>query len=121
MHHPVLEAGHALRIASALAERLDRDGWRGVDPYDGLASPLTRGIPQDMPLLRQAFLQSVRWSPIDLRPVLRIGRRRMAAATGLAATGSARLASDPRWRARRDWLAQMPVERQMADDRFRGL
>jgi hypothetical protein len=121
VHHPVLESGHALRIASALAERLDRDGWRGVDPYDGLASPLARGVPQGMPLLRRAFLQSVRRSPIDLRRVLRIGRRRMAAATGLAATASARLASDPRWRARQDRLAQMTVERQMGDGPFRGL
>lgn len=121
MHRPALEAGHALRVASALAERLDHSGWHGADPYDGLASPFARCIPEGMPQLRQAFLQCVRRSPIDLRPILRIGHHRMAAATGLAATASARLASDPQWRARRDRLARMTVERQMGEGRLRGL
>lgn len=121
MCHPGLEAGHALRIASALAERLDRDGWHGADPYDGLASPFARWIPQARPRLHQAFLQCVRRSPINLRPILRIEHRRMAAATGLASTASARLASDPHWRARRDRLARMTIECQMRDGRYRGL
>src|SRR6266511_1719625 len=119
--HPGLEAGHALRIASALAERLDRDGWHGADPYDGLASPFARWIPQARPRLHQAFLQCVRRSPINLRPILRIEHRRMAAATGLASTASARLASDPHWRARRDRLARMTIECQVRDGRYRGL
>ncbi len=121
MCHPGLEAGHALRIASALAERLDRDGWHGADPYDGLASPFARWIPQARPRLHQAFLQCVRRSPINLRPILRIEHRRMAAATGLASTASARLASDPHWRARRDRLARMTIECQVRDGRYRGL
>jgi hypothetical protein len=121
VHRPMLEAGHALRVASALAERLDHSGWHGADPYDGLASPFARCIPEGMPRLRRAFLQCVRRSPIDLRPILRIGHRRMAAATGLASTASARLASDPQWRARRDRLARMTIERQMLEGRFRGL
>lgn len=45
----------------------------------------------------------------------------MAAATGLASTASARLASDPHWRARRDRLARMTIECQMRDGRYRGL
>jgi hypothetical protein len=45
----------------------------------------------------------------------------MAAATGLAATASARLTADPVWQARCDWLAQRTVERQVDHGRFRGL
>jgi hypothetical protein len=45
----------------------------------------------------------------------------MAAATGLAATASARLTADPNWRARCAWLARATAERQGDHGRLRGL
>ncbi len=41
--------------------------WRGIDPYDGLSSPLARVLPGK--LARQAWTQLHRRSPVNLRPL----------------------------------------------------
>jgi hypothetical protein len=115
------EESTALQLAKTLADRLDESGWNGVDPYDGLASPLARLLPGGHWRLRQAFIQGVRRSPVNLRTLLGIRPRTMAAATGLGASASARLATDPLWRARRDLLARRTAECQIDAGSFRGL
>ncbi|MGW1255716.1 hypothetical protein ACWD5Q_11135 [Streptomyces sp. NPDC002513] len=86
----------------ALAERLfawaDSRGWAGPDPYDGLTGPLGRAAVHRV--LRQGLLQTVKRSPLDLRPALGIRPLRTATATGTAASACARLAGSPAWRER---------------------
>jgi hypothetical protein len=69
--------------------RLDRyvtaHDYGGPDPYDALSSPLGRYLTRPRP--RQAVVQLVRRSPVNLRPVLGVRPVRMAKALALFAAG----------------------------------
>jgi hypothetical protein len=71
---------------------LEREGYRGHDPFDALASPVFRA-----PVLRSAWLprfaaqQVVRRSPVDLRPLLRVPKGRNPVTVALAVEASAHL------------------------------
>jgi hypothetical protein len=115
--------GKSLADATLLARRtsseMETREWCGVDPYDGLSSPvacLLRGT-----VARQILQQAVRRSPIDLRPLLGSAPRRMAAATGLAASAVARLADDPYWKDGLDRLARWTETAQLRTGKFKGL
>jgi hypothetical protein len=116
---PPAASEQARRLAAALVARQERQGWSGADPYDGLASPLAAALRGRRP--RQALVQAVRRSPVNLRPLLGIGPRRMAAATGLAATAASRLAAEPFWAERRDHLGRLTAARQLRHGPARGL
>src|SRR5215475_7540754 len=58
------------------------ESWMGYDPYDGLNSPLARWWPMRNRLLRTALTQTVKRSPVNLRPLL--GIRKAANPKGLA-------------------------------------
>jgi hypothetical protein len=60
--------------------------WRGVDPYDGLNSPVARLLPGRK--ARQAWTQLHRRSPINLRPLCGIEPTLNAKALALFAMGS---------------------------------
>ena len=110
----------AARVAFELASRQDRQDWRGVDPYDGLRSPLARVLAGRRP--RQAFVQAVRRSPVNLRPMLGIGPCQMVAATGLAATAASRMTGEePWWGELRDRLGSLTAARQFPGGPGRGL
>ncbi|MFI9649187.1 hypothetical protein ACIHAA_23175 [Streptomyces sp. NPDC052040] len=106
----------------ALTERLfgwaDARDWAGPDPYDGLTGPLGRAAVHRV--LRQALLQTVKRSPLDLRPALGIRPLRTATATGTAATACARLADDPRWQERARRLGRRTADEQLSG-RYAGL
>jgi hypothetical protein len=79
--------------AEALAQRLERfgaeRGWRGSDPYEGLnatrvVGPLRRSAPG-----RRLVIQTVKRSPIDLRPLLGIPPRANAASVAGVASAYA--------------------------------
>lgn len=83
-----------VRAADAYVER---NGFRGYDPYDALGSPLFR-----VPVLRSSRLarfgvqQLVRRSPINLRPLLGIPKGRNPVTYGLMLQGYTYLAvADP--------------------------
>jgi hypothetical protein len=109
----------AYRLATALVLQQEHQGWIGADPYDGLASPVSRLIAH--PRLRQGLVQGVRRSPINLRPLLGIRPRRMVAAIGLAATASSRLADEPLWKELRDQLGAWTSAGQASEKPFSGL
>jgi hypothetical protein len=110
----------ATGLALELASRQERQDWRGPDPYDGLMSPLASVLVGRRP--RQALVQAVRRSPVNLRPLLGIGPHRMAAATGLAATAASRMpAEDPWWGGLRDRLGSLTAARQFTGGPARGL
>lgn len=60
--------------------------WRGIDPYDGLTSPLARFLPGKK--ARQAWTQLHRRSPVNLRPVCGIRPQLNPTAVALFAMGS---------------------------------
>ena len=65
--------------------------WCGYDPYDGLSSPLSPVLSLGTTLGRRAFVQAVKRSPVNLRPLLLIPPGRNAKAIGLVASAYARL------------------------------
>lgn len=48
---------------------LEENHWKGHDPFDGLTSPLLKKLPQNR-WMRLAFLQFIKRSPFNLRPLL---------------------------------------------------
>jgi hypothetical protein len=77
--------------AEALAQRLERWGaardWRGSDPYDGLNASRGVGPLRHSALGRRLVIQTVKRSPVDLRPLL--GVQPSANAASLACVASA--------------------------------
>ena len=65
---------HAREAAERLSRRLEQEGFAGWDPYDALSSPLLRAL-GGAPLLRRLAIQSLKRSPLNLRPVLAIRKR----------------------------------------------
>ncbi|MEU0392296.1 hypothetical protein ABZ208_05830 [Streptomyces sp. NPDC006208] len=104
--------------ADRLFRRLDNCGWAGPDPYDGMTSPLSALAVH--PLLRQALLQTVKRSPVDLRPWLGIRPLRTATACGLGATACSRPGGSPLWHARAQRLGRWTADRQLSG-RYAGL
>lgn len=86
-------AGDVVARAEQAGDWLIACDYRGWDPYDGLTSPVMR-----LPLMRSqskvrfAVQQVVKRSPINLRPLLRIGHGRNPVTVALAAQAHAYLA-----------------------------
>lgn len=76
--------------------------WRGYDPYDGLNSPLAQFVPWRFP--RRVLTQTVKLSPVNLRPLLGIRPARNQKAIGLVAAGYARLGERSEAERWLDWL-----------------
>ena len=69
----------------------ERD-YAGVDPFDALSGRTAAGRARPRTgRLRQAVIQAVKRSPVDLRPLLGVPPRRIAKALGLVASGYAAL------------------------------
>jgi hypothetical protein len=66
--------------------------WRGYDPYDALNSPLAPYLTFGRPLARRLLTQTVKLSPLNLRPLLGVQPEWNAKALALVASGYARLA-----------------------------
>jgi hypothetical protein len=111
-------ASDVLALAERLFQWADARDWAGPDPYDGLTGPLGQFAAHRV--LRQALLQTVKRSRVDLRPVLGIRPLRTAAASGTAASACARLSASPVWRARAIGLGQWTAAAQMSG-RYAGL
>ena len=56
---------------NSLSGYLSDNGLKSYDPYDGLSSPLARGLVKGQ-LASRVWLQAIRYFPINLRPVLGI-------------------------------------------------
>ena len=74
------------RVWQRLHEFCAAHQWRGFDPYDALNSPLSRVLPGK--ILRQAWTQLHRRSPVNLRPVCGIQPQLNSTALALFAMGS---------------------------------
>ena len=76
-----------LAALDSLQAYIERSSFRGYDPYDALNSPLLRGLADGRKLLRTAFIQALKKSPINLRPVLGIRKSLNPKALGLLLQG----------------------------------
>lgn len=114
-----LKAGTAEEPARAELERsiarltrwLDRNRYRGYDPFDGLSSPLLRPLTFESRLLRTVLQQGVRRLPLNLRPLLGIRRSLSTKGMGFLGRGFIRMnqaTGDQRWNERArdvfEWL-----------------
>ena len=73
-------------IRQQLYDRVAASDWRGIDPYDGLTSPLARLLPGR--LMRQGWTQLHRRSPINWRPLCGIRPQLNSMTVALFALGS---------------------------------
>jgi hypothetical protein len=79
-----------LKSAQALTSFIEKENYKGFDPYDGLTSPIF-----NFPILRSnkkiRFLaqQLIKRSPVDLRNILRIKKRLNPVTIGLCIQGYA--------------------------------
>jgi hypothetical protein len=107
-----------LALADGLFRWADARDWAGPDPYDGLTGPAARLAAHRV--LRQAILQAVKRSRVDLRGILGIRPLRTATATGTAAGACARLSAHPVWQERALRLGLSTAAEQMSG-RYAGL
>ena len=68
--------------ARRLADVLELEGYQGWDPYDALSSPWLRAVARTA-LLRRIAIQTMKWLPVNLRPLLRVPRQQHTKALAL--------------------------------------
>ncbi len=103
-----MSAEPARAAAVRLSDALERAGFAGGDPYDALSSPFLRRVARGR-LARGAAIQALNRSPVDLRPFLRVPKKRHAKGLALAVsayTRLARLEPEGRWASLADGLAR---------------
>lgn len=91
-----IESGGVADIAAAVSrirEWGERRDWTGYDPYDALNSPLAPVLSLGTRLGRRLLTQTVKLSPINLRPLLLVKPERNAKAIALVASAYSRLAA----------------------------
>lgn len=92
---PLRLADEARATAGRLAVALERAHFAGYDPYDALSSPALRAVCRT-PLMRRAAIQSLRRSPLNVRPLLGIRPRRHLKGIALLGSAYARLGQPDR-------------------------
>lgn len=76
------------KVAGALLNLARKDGFAGYDPFDSLNSVLFQATPlKHNEFARLAWLQLGKRSPINLRPLLRVPKRRNPKGVGLFILG----------------------------------
>jgi hypothetical protein len=92
-----------------LSTWLEKNDYRGYDTFDGLSSKLLRPLTFNSKFLRTVLQQGVRRFPLNVRPLVGIGRSRSTKGMGYIARGFMRLyeaTGDTTWRDK----AQMSLE-----------
>jgi hypothetical protein len=107
----VAARSRVLESIERLSTWLEDNDYRGYDPFDGLNARVLRPLTFETKLLRTVLQQGVRRIPVNLRPLLGIGRERSSKGMGFLARGFIRLhiaTGEQRWaeRAERalEWL-----------------
>ncbi len=98
-----------------LSDWLDKNDYRGYDPFDGLNAKFLGPLTFNNKFLRTALQQGVRRFPLNLRPVLGIARSRSTKGMGFLARGFFRLheaTGDAAWRDKAESALQWLVENQ---------
>lgn len=77
--------------ARRLTGALEREGYAGWDPYDALSSRHVRRVART-PVLRRIAIQTLKWLPFNLRPMLGVPRQQHTKGLALILQAYARLA-----------------------------
>ncbi len=77
----------ALDALNGLQAYIERHAFRGYDPYDALNSPVLRGLARSSKPLRIVFIQMMKKSPVNLRPLLGIRKGLNPKSLGLLLRG----------------------------------
>jgi len=75
----------------SLCHFIEDQDFAGSDPYDALNSPIVRALSFKQKYGRIAWIQLLRRSPINLRPILRVGKGHNPKGLGLFLGGYAKL------------------------------
>jgi hypothetical protein len=70
-------------VLNRLEVFLEKDEWRGWDPYDGLNSKFLNALTLNLKWLRIAAIQIMKRSPVNLRTILGVPKQRNPKAMGL--------------------------------------
>lgn len=70
---------------------IEKEDFKGYDPYDALNSPLLKALSLDQKYLRIAFIQLLKRLPVNVRPVLGIKKDYNPKGIGLFLSGYAKL------------------------------
>ncbi|MEN6559572.1 MAG: hypothetical protein ABFD52_02195 [Acidobacteriota bacterium] len=101
-------------------KRLERwvegHGYRGYEPFDGLSSPL-QALTFDNLFLERLLQQAVRWSPVNIRPLIGVTQKESTKGRGFMAAGYLamhRVTGDPDYLKKAelclDWLDRHKAE-----------
>lgn len=83
-HSPSIADSSVEEFTLRLLAYCQANGWAGYDPYDVLNSRLLKALPfLDFRVARVAFTQTLKRSPINIRPLLGIPKKQNAKALGL--------------------------------------
>lgn len=96
-----------------LSDWLEKNDYRGYDTFDGLNSKLLRPLTFETNFLRTVLQQGIRRFPLNLRPMLGVGKSRSTKGMGFLARGFLRLyqaTGESSWREKAEmalaWLIQ---------------
>ncbi len=98
-----------------LCDWLEKNDYRGYDPFDGLNARFLRPLTFNSKFLRTALQQGVRRFPLNLRPLVGIAGSRSTKGMGFLARGFLRLheaTGDAAWRDKAESALQWLVENQ---------
>jgi hypothetical protein len=98
-----------------LYDWLEKNDYRGYDTFDGLNSRFLRPLTFENKFLRTALQQGVRRFPINIRPLLGIGKSCSTKGMGFLARGFMRLhkaTGDAGWRDKAEFALQWLIENQ---------
>ena len=98
-----------------LCDWLEKNDYRGYDPFDGLNARFLRPLTFNSKFLRTVLQQGVRRFPLNPRPLLGIARSRSTKGMGFLTRGFLRLheaTGDPAWRDKAESALQWLVENQ---------
>jgi hypothetical protein len=98
-----------------LCDWLEKNDYRGYDPFDGLNARYLRPLTFNNKFLRTALQQGVRRFPLNLRPLLGIAKSRSTKGMGFLARGLLRLhetTGDADWKDKAESTLQWLVEKQ---------
>lgn len=98
-----------------LFDWLEKNDYRAYDTFDGLSSPFLRPLTFENKYLLIALQQSVRRFPLNLRPLLAIGKHHSSKGMGFLARGFLRLhqtTGDAAWSEKAKHCLQWLIEHQ---------
>ena len=117
--HPGARAGNAvgdLQIFDSIRRLscwVEANGYRGYDTFDGLNARFVRPLTFENRFLRTVLQQGVRRFPLNLRPILGVGKGYSTKAMGFFARGFIRLhaaTGDPSWADKARFALQWLIE-----------